>query len=55
MQYDYVMPRQDTVTLKLPMGIIKIIDDYMKQHPEYVNRSDLVKECIRMHLRTIKE
>ncbi len=38
-------------SIRLPKSIIKKIDDYLKDHPEYVSRLDLIKEALRMHIR----
>jgi len=38
-------------TIKLPKAVIEKLDEYLKEHPEYVSRLDIIKEAIRMHIR----
>jgi len=38
-------------SIRLPKTVIALADEYLKKHPEYVSRSELIKEAIRMHTR----
>ena len=38
-------------TLKLPKGLVELMDEFLQEHPEYTSRTDLVKEAVRSHLR----
>ena len=38
-------------TIKLPKPLIEQIDKYLEKHPEYVSRSDFIKEAIRVHMK----
>ena len=38
-------------SLRLPKELIKKVDEYLKHHPEYVSRLELIKEAIRMHIK----
>lgn len=41
--------------INLPVSIVKLVDEILNEHPEYVSRSDFLKEAIRLHLLRVKE
>ena len=45
------MPRRKNnyTTIKLPTALLKMIDDFVDEHPEYTSRTDLVKEALRRY------
>ena len=38
-------------SVRLPKAIIKKVDEYLKTHPEYHSRLELIKEALRMHIK----
>lgn len=38
-------------TVRIPKAILEKLDNYLKEHPEYVSRLEIIKEAIRMHMR----
>lgn len=51
------MPRKknDYVTLKIPKEVMDLVDDYLKDHPEYTSRADLVKDLFRHLLNDLRK
>ena len=38
-------------SIRIPKSLVKKLDEYLKEPPEYVSRLDIIKEAIRMHIR----
>ena len=49
------MTKDDYIGIRIPKPLMEKIDLYLEKHPEYISRSDLIKEAIRMHLKEINE
>ena len=41
------------VGISLPEALVEKLDEFIRNHPEYQNRSDFVKETIRMRMEEI--
>jgi len=42
-------------SIRLPKTVIAKVDEYLKTHPEYVSRLELIKEALRMHIKESKK
>ena len=42
-------------TLKLPLSLLKKIDQYMEKEGGYTSRTDFIKEAIRLRLEELEE
>lgn len=42
-------------TIKIPKTVVEKVDTYLKEHPEYISRLELIKEAIRMHIKDDKK
>jgi len=38
-------------SIRIPKTLVKKLDEYLEEHPEYVSRLEIIKEAIRMHIR----
>ena len=38
-------------SIRIPKEVIKKLDDFLKEHPEYNSRLELIKEALRMHIK----
>jgi len=38
-------------SIRIPKKLITKLDEYLKQHPEYSSRLELIKEALRTHIR----
>ncbi len=42
-------------SISLPSGLLEEIEVFLKEHPEYLNTSDFIKEAIRKRLRQLRK
>jgi len=45
----------DYKTIRLPKPLLEKVDAYVKKHPEYVSRTDLIKEALRTYIKEFNE
>jgi len=51
------MPLKETryTTFKIPEGLAKKIDECLKRHPEYANRTEFVRTAIRDYVNLLSQ
>ena len=44
------MGKDDYTTVRIPDGLAKLIDDFLKEHPEFTSRNDFLKGVARQYI-----